>query len=226
MTRLFPDRLLARTGLAVFTALALIAAAVMPARPAERVDLLLVLASDVSRSVDYAKFQLQREGYAAAITDDRVLNAIRSGPLQRIAVAFVEWSGATAQKVVIDWTLIDGKASAQKFADQLIELPRAFADRTAIGARIDFALAQLDRALAKGVTINGLVILSDRPLAWNPEHTNPPGGLDKYYRDHVTGGPGAFVMVAENFGSFRQAIIGKLIAEIAMLDTGRVTVRD
>jgi len=256
MTRLFPDRLLARTGFAVFTAFALIAAAVMPARPAERVDLLLVLASDVSRSVDYAKFQLQREGYAAAITDDRVLNAIRSGPLQRIAVAFVEWSGAAAQKVVIDWTLIDGKASAQKFADQLIELPRAFADRTAIGAGIDFALAQLDRApfessrrtidvsgdgtsnsgtpvdeardraLAKGVTINGLVILSDRPLAWNPEHTNPPGGLDKYYRDHVTGGPGAFVMVAENFGSFRQAIIGKLIAEIAMLDTGRITVRD
>ncbi|MGN6461761.1 MAG: DUF1194 domain-containing protein [Pseudolabrys sp.] len=255
MTRLFaslhPCGLFWRAGSAVLAALALIVIAFTPARAAEKVDLLLVLSSDVSRSVDYAKFQLQREGYAAAITDDRVLNAIRSGPLQRIAVAFVEWSGASAQKVLIDWTLIDGKASAQKFADQLAELPRAFADRTAIGAGIDFSLAQFerapfesarrtidvsgdgtnnagidvdgarDRALAKGVTINGLVILSDRPLAWNPEHTNPPGGLDKYYRDHVIGGPGAFVMVAENFGSFRQAIIGKLIAEIAMLDTGK-----
>jgi len=250
----FLSRLSRRSGFAVVTAFALIA--IVPARAAERVDLLLVLASDVSRSVDYAKFQLQREGYAAAITDDRVLNAIRSGPLQRIAVAFIEWSGATAQKVVIDWTLIDGKASAQKFADQMIELPRSFADRTAIGAGIDFALAQIerapfesgrstidvsgdgtsnagtpvdearDRALAKGVTINGLVILSDRPLAWNPEHTNPPGGLDKYYRDHVIGGPGAFVMVAENFASFRQAIIGKLIAEIAMLDLDEDRSRD
>ncbi len=72
-----------------------------------------------------------------------------------------------------------------------------------------------DEALAKGVTINGLVILSERPLSWNAEHTNPPGGLDKYYRDNVMGGPGAFVMVAEDFNSFGQAIINKMIAEIA-----------
>ncbi len=78
------------------------------------------------------------------------------------------------------------------------------------------ALAR-DEAVAKGVTINGLVILSDRPVPWNPEHTNPPGGLENYYRDNVIGGPGAFVMVAENFESFGQAIIKKLIAEIAAL---------
>jgi len=72
-----------------------------------------------------------------------------------------------------------------------------------------------DEALAKGITINGLVILSERPLAWNPEHTNPPGGLDHYYRQNVVGGPGAFVLVAENFNSFGQALINKLIAEIA-----------
>ena len=78
----------------------------------------------------------------------------------------------------------------------------------------DVAMAR-DEALAKGITINGLVILSDRPLAWNPEHTNPPGGLDNYYRQNVVGGPRAFVMVAQDFNSFGQALINKLIAEVA-----------
>ncbi|MBO0752389.1 MAG: DUF1194 domain-containing protein, partial [Bradyrhizobiaceae bacterium] len=72
-----------------------------------------------------------------------------------------------------------------------------------------------DAAVARGVTINGLVILSERPMSWNADHTNPPGGLDTYYRNNVIGGPGAFVMVAENFNSFGQAILNKLIAEIA-----------
>src|SRR6185295_19556309 len=78
----------------------------VPARAAEQVDLLLVLASDVSRSVDSAKFQLQREGYAAALSNARVVEAIRSGPHGRIAICFVEWAGATSQKVVIDWTIV------------------------------------------------------------------------------------------------------------------------
>ena len=78
----------------------------------------------------------------------------------------------------------------------------------------DVTLAR-DEAVAQGVTINGLVILSDRPMAWNPEHTNPPGGLANYFRNNVIGGPGAFVIVAENFNSFGQAIVKKLIAEIA-----------
>jgi hypothetical protein len=72
-----------------------------------------------------------------------------------------------------------------------------------------------DEVLNKGVTINGLVILSDTPLPWNPEHTNPPGGLDEYYRRNVTGGAGSFVMVADNHNSFGQAIVKKMIAEIA-----------
>jgi Protein of unknown function (DUF1194) len=222
-------------------------------RAAESVDLLLVLASDVSRSVDQPKFLLQREGYAAAISDSHVLDAIRSGPHQRIAVCFVEWSGFGAQKLVIDWSLIDGPAAARKFGDQLLELPRSFADRTSISGGIDFAMAQMeqapftaprrtidvsgdgtnnagrdvkaarDDAVAKGIVINGLVILSDRPVPWNAEHTNPPGGLEKYYQDNVVGGPGAFVLVAENFHSFGRAIIKKLIAEIALAPqpTGR-----
>ena len=78
----------------------------------------------------------------------------------------------------------------------------------------DVRLAR-DEALAQGVTINGLVILSERPMVWNPEHTNPPGGLALYYQTNVVGGPGAFVIVAENFNSFGQAIVKKLIAEIA-----------
>ena len=222
-----------------------ILALVTPSRAEESVDLLLVLASDVSRSVDTRKFQLQREGYAAALSNPRVIDSIRSGPHGRIAICFVEWSGVTSQKVVIDWTIVSDAASARKIGDQLIELPRAFADRTSISAGIEFAMSQLERApfrgvrrtidvsgdgtnnsgrdvtlardeaLAKGVTINGLVILSDSPLPWNPEHTNPPGGLDGYYRNNVIGGAGAFVMVAENHNSFGQAIVKKMIAEIA-----------
>src|SRR6185312_8470412 len=184
-----------------------LSAAVPAVRAAEPVDLLLVLAADVSRSVSHEKFQLQRAGYAAAISDPRVLDAIRSGVNGRIAVLFAEWSGAASQAVVIDWTMIDGAKSAQAFGDQLLELPRSFADRTSISAGIDFAVTQLarapftskrrtidvsgdgtnnagrdvtqarDEALAAGVTINGLVILSEHPMSWNPEHTNPPGGL-------------------------------------------------
>src|SRR4029077_3019716 len=113
---------------------------------AEEVDLLLVLSSDVSRSVDHPKFLLQREGYAAAISDPHVMDAIKSGPQQRIALCFVEWSGFGAQKLVIDWTIIDGPDAARKFGDQLLELPRSFADRTSISGGIEFAAAQLERA--------------------------------------------------------------------------------
>jgi hypothetical protein len=230
---------------AIVGAVALGASAITPARAAEDVDLLLVLAADVSRSVDATKFQLQRDGYAAAITDPRVLDAIRSGTHQRIAVAFVEWSGFSSQKLIIDWSIVRDVTSAQNFAAQIVEAQRPFADRTSISAGIEFAMTQLERApyrcerhtidvsgdgtnnsgpdlrntrdaaVAKGVTINGLVILSETPLAWNADHTNPLGGLENYYRDNVIGGVGAFVMVAKNFESFGNAIIGKLIAEIA-----------
>src|ERR1700680_2313899 len=229
----------------VLVALAALIVAAPLARASEHVDLLLVFASDVSRSVDRVKFKLQRDGYVAALSDQRVLDAINSGRHQRIAICFVEWSGVSAQKLLIDWMVIDGSDSGRKFGDSLLELPRSFEERTSISGAIDFAINLFDQApyqserrtidvsgdgtnnsgrdvtlardaaLAKGITINGLVILSDRPMAWNPEHTNPPGGLEKYYRDNVVGGPGAFVIVAEDFNSFGQAIIKKLIAEIA-----------
>ena len=238
----------------ILALVALVMVSTQPVLAAEHVDLLLVLSSDVSRSVDHPKFLLQREGYAAAISDPVVMEAIKSGPHQRIAVCFVEWSGFGAQKLVIDWTMIDSPGAARKFGDQLLELPRAFADRTSISGGIEFAATQLERApfegsrrtidvsgdgtnnagrdvklardetIAKGIVINGLVILSDRPVPWNAEHTNPPGGLEKYYQDNVIGGPGAFVLVAENFNSFGRAIIKKLIAEIAFLSAAPHTV--
>jgi hypothetical protein len=228
--------------LATVIALLLLAPA---ARAAEKVDLLLVLASDVSRSVDAEKFELQRRGYGHAMSDPRVIEAIRSGTNGRIGVCFLEWSGVMSQKLVIDWTALGSAESARQFGDRILEAPRSFTDRTSISAAIDFAMAQLERApfeaarrtidvsgdgtnnsgrdvtaardeaVAKGVTINGLVILSERPLAWNPEHTNPPGGLENYYRQNVIGGPRAFVLAAQDFNSFGQALINKLIAEVA-----------
>ena len=215
---------------------------------AEQVDLLLVLAADVSRSIDSEKFQLQRDGYAAAITDPRVLEAIKSGRTGRIGLSLVEWSGLSSQRVVIDWTAISDAESAKSFADRLLEAPRSFADRTSISSAIEFAMGHLarapfesarhtidvsgdgtnnsggevtqarDAAVAQGVTINGLVILSETPLAWNPDHTNPAGGLENYYRNNVIGGPGAFVMAAEGFNSFGRAIVKKMIAEVAQAD--------
>jgi Protein of unknown function (DUF1194) len=212
---------------------------------AEEVDLLLVLSSDVSRSIDTPKFKLQRDGYAGAIVNPRVIQAIQSGALGKIAISFVEWSGVGAQRIVIDWTVIRDEATAKDFSAQIVEARRAFADRTSISGGIDIAMAQLarspyqanrhtidvsgdgtnnsgrdvdrarDDALAKGVTINGLVILTELAQAFTGDHTNPPGGLENYYRNNVVGGPGSFVLVAENFNSFGQAILNKLIAEIA-----------
>ena len=238
------SRISRRAAIVLAFASALFAAS--PART-EPVDLLLVLAADVSRSIDSQKFQLQREGYAAALADPRVIDAIQSGRRGRIGVLFLEWSGFGNQKVVIDWTVVDGPKTAQAFGDRLLESPRSFADRTSISGGIDAAVAQLarapfeaqrrtidvsgdgtnnagrdvglarDEALALGISINGLVILSETPLPWNPEHTNPPGGLTKYYRDNVIGGPGSFVLEAKDFNSFGEAIVKKMIAEIADL---------
>src|SRR6516162_1104943 len=125
---------------------ALIPAQMPLARAQEDVDLLLVLAVDVSRSIDQPKFMLQRDGYAAAVSDKGVLDAIKSGPHQKIALNFVEWSGFGAQKLVIDWTVIDGAAAARRFGDQVVEAPRSFADRTSISGGIEFAAAQFERS--------------------------------------------------------------------------------
>jgi len=221
----------------ILALVALVMVSTQPVLAAEHVDLLLVLSSDVSRSVDHPKFLLQREGYAAAISDPVVMEAIKSGPHQRIAVCFVEWSGFGAQKLVIDWTMIDSPGAARKFGDQLLELPRAFADRTSISGGIEFAATQLERAPFEGsrrtIDVSGdgtnnagrdVKLARDETIAKGIVINGPPGGLEKYYQDNVIGGPGAFVLVAENFNSFGRAIIKKLIAEIALLSAAPHTV--
>jgi hypothetical protein len=215
------------------------------ARAAEPVDLLLVLAADVSRSVTEPKFKLQREGAAAAITHPDVLRAITSGPHRRIAVCFVEWATVGMQNIVVEWTAIGDGASARAFGDRLVEAPRSFAGSTSLSSAIDFSMGQLERApfeserhvidisgdgnnnsgrqvtdardeaLAKGITINALVILTPLNESFRPEHTNPAGGLEKYFQDNVIGGPGAFTVVAESHESFGRALTKKLVQEIA-----------
>lgn len=242
--RRFPLRL------ATFTAVLLCLLTGLVRSDDREVDLLLVLAADVSRSVDDAEFRLQRDGYAAALTHPKVLRAMTSGPQGRIAVTYLEWSGDQAQGTVVDWAAIAGAADAEQFAAKLRTAPRLYRDRTAIGAAIEFSIKRIDAspfksqrhvidisgdgtntngtppavardaAVARGVTINAIVILSDVPLAWNPAHTHPPGGLEAYFQDNVIGGPGAFTLTAKGFETFGDSIVSKLAKEIAAAPQG------
>jgi len=214
---------------------------------AQNTDLLLVLAADVSRSIDEGEFELQRKGYAAALTDPRVLAAIRGGTTGTIAVCFVEWSGAGEQMVVADWAVIHDDEDADALAAAILAAPRSFVGRTSISGAIDFAMERFtaakphsnrriidisgdgtnnsgrpvtearDQALAEGVTINGLAIINDRPNPGYAFHTQPPGGLPEWYRQNVIGGPGAFLRVVEDFRSFADAMTNKLVSEIVTL---------
>jgi hypothetical protein len=214
---------------------------------ADTVDVALVLAADVSRSIDAGEFDLQRQGYAAGITSPKVLTAIQAGVHQAIAVCFVEWSGPEEQMVVANWTVIRDDESAAEFAATLLSAPRSFTGRTSISAAIDFALKQFaesgvvaerhvidvsgdgtnnagravtdarDEAVAAGVTINGLAIINDRPAGYFFAHTQPPEGLPAYYRNNVIGGSGAFLQVVQDFSTFGDAITNKLLTEIAAM---------
>ncbi len=242
---------------ALWTMVALLSAAVASpwaARPraADAVDTVLVLAADVSRSINDDEFNLQRHGYAAAITNIQVLEAIAAGERRAIALSFVEWAGDAEQKTVVDWTAIRGRADAAAFAATLLAAPRSFVGRTAIGSAINYAMgvfaksgfdasrhvidvsgdgvnnqgagvtAARDAALAAGTVINGLAIYNKRAAAgggYLALHTNPPGGIAKYYRDNVIGGPGAFVEQIDDFNSFGEAMVRKLLSEIAERST-------
>ena len=206
------------------------------------VDLQLVLAIDVSRSIDPDEAKLQRQGYIKAFRDPDVIAAIETGMLGRIAVGYFEWAGHGHAEIIVNWTLIDSATSAHAFADTLRQDYIMSASRTSISGAIEFAqpwfdkngfdsnrrvvdvsgdgpnnwgelvTTARDRAVAAGITINGLPIL------------DPGGGLysrfnienlDLYYRDCVIGGAGAFLEVATDFNDFARAVRRKLVLEIA-----------
>jgi len=197
-------------------------------------DLQLVLAVDASGSVDQVRFELQKRGYVAAFRHARVLQAIRSGPNRAIAVTMVQWTGPMLQVQVVGWTLIGDEESAAAFSDAIERAPRQlFGGGTSISGAIDYGATLFarssfranrrvidvsgdgsnnrgrpvtlarDEAVAAGIGINGLPILALEP------------DLDRYYYDSVIGGPGAFVIAAKNYETFADAILKKLIIEIA-----------
>jgi hypothetical protein len=226
---------------ALLAALPALAAAKIAHANEEPVDVLLVLAVDVSRSIDEDEAKLQREGFRTAMADPRVVSAIRSGTLGAIAVCYLEWASADYQRIVIPWTRIDGQAAADAWAERLAAAPRVSMNWTSISGAIEASMRALsdapfegtrkvidvsgdgvnnsgapvtllrDMAVEAGITINGLPILNDRsPFGRPPNMT-----LDQYFVDFVIGGPGAFMIPADDFVAFQSAVLRKLIREIS-----------
>jgi len=228
-----------------FILLSLLASALVGAPVAARdapVDLELAMGIDVSGSVDDDEAMLQRQGYIAAFRHPDVIRAIEQGILGKIAVGYYEWAGYGHMRIITDWTLIDGAEAAYAFADSLESNPPRTAFRTAISSAIDFAVTWFDvndfegtrrvvdisgdgannwggpvtmardRAVARGVIINGLPIVNDRP---GPSGRPQLANLDLYYENCVIGGPGAFIVVANSYPEFAEAVRRKLIIEIA-----------
>jgi Protein of unknown function (DUF1194) len=209
------------------------------------VDVALVLLTDVSRSIDDSEFRLEKRGYVAALQDKRVLDAIAGGPAGAIAVAYVEFAGSDEVRTVLDWHTVRTAADAQALADEIGEAPRSAWGRTSISSGIDHSVALLgqaparatrliidvagdgtnnsgrdvraarDDALAKGVIINGIAIINENPANLAYAHVQPPGGLPTWYQANVIGGQGSFVLEVRNFQTFRDAMVRKLLSEIA-----------
>jgi hypothetical protein len=212
-----------------------------PAAAATPVDLTLVLAVDVSLSMAEDEAKFQRHGYAQALRDPQVIDAIHSGKLGKIAITYIEWSSVTDQRVLVDWQVISDKDSAEAFAAALDKAPFKTGTTTSISAGIDFAVKSVanapytgarkvidvsgdgysdygrpirvsrDDAVASGIVINGLPVMNPRP-AWRE---NAPPDLDHYYADNVIGGPGCFYLVVRDIRDFGKAVIRKMILEIA-----------
>ena len=209
----------------------------------EYVDLELVLAVDVSRSMDREEQRLQREGYVASFRDAQVHKAIRSGPNGRIAVTYVEWAGRTIQSVVIPWRILESKEDALAFANQLAARPISRARRTSISATLlksaelikaspfqglrrvidvsgdgannsgDPVVSARDQVVASGIVINGLAIVVSPGVGLYSYFDLPD--LDRYFKDCVVGGPGSFVLSIRKRVEFATAIRQKLLLEIA-----------
>ena len=229
-----------RTSLSLMALAAVLLGPEAPARAQTDVDLKLALMVDASGSVNTYRFELQKRGYVAALRNPRVLGAVMGGRTQSIAISMVQWTGPFLQAVVLPWTVIKDETSISTAASVIESTPRQlFGGGTSISGAIDYAMAMFpqapykaerqvidisgdgsnnggrsvirarDEAVAKDVTINGLPILAVEPY------------LDQYYRDYVIGGPGAFMIVAKDFDSFGDAILKKMIIEIAANDSTR-----
>ncbi len=231
----------------IAAAAALILAAPSTAQDIEidtAVDLALILAVDVSMSIDEGEAGVQRIGYIHALRDERVAKAIQTGPIGRIAIMYMEWSSIYHQRIVVPWRLVSDLESARAFAAELDEMPLKSGSTTSISAGIDYAVKLFDNngyeatrkvidisgdgyndygrppadarddAVAKGVTINGLAIMNKRE-EWKQA---APEDLDQYYRENVIGGPGSFYIAVHSLNDFSQSVLQKLILEIASVE--------
>lgn len=208
---------------------------------AQSVDVELILAVDVSYSMDMDELAVQREGYAQAIQSKEFLQALKVGPNGRIAVTYFEWAASSDQKIIIPWRLIDGPETADAVAAEILKTPIRRASRTSISGAIGFAMPLFDEnpyhgirrvldisgdgpnnnggpvtvardaALEKGVVINGLPIMVKEPSYSTMDIDN----LDYYYEDCVVGGPGSFVIAIKDRDKFKEAIRTKLLMEVA-----------
>ncbi|HSF96777.1 MAG TPA: DUF1194 domain-containing protein [Thermohalobaculum sp.] len=216
---------------------------VAPARAQQpvEVDVELIIAVDVSRSMSPRELEIQRRGYAEALASDEVVGAIRDGPLGQVALAYLEWAGSGLQRVIVDWTLIRDRAGAKAFAARLTTQFDRSMRRTSISGAIAFAAPMFedngfrglrrvidisgdgpnndggpvtlarDAAVAKGIVINGLPLMTREGMGAR-WHLDD---LDRYYVDCVTGGPGAFVIPVLEWDHFPQAVRRKLVLELA-----------
>jgi hypothetical protein len=205
------------------------------------VDVELVLATDISYSMDMDELAIQREGYAQAIVSKEFLQALKALPNGKIAITYFEWAASSDQKIIIPWRLIDGPETADAVASEILKTPIRRASRTSISGAIYFAmplfeqnpyhgirrvidisgdgpnnngapvLGARDEALSKGIVINGLPIMVKEPSYSTMDIDN----LDWYYEDCVIGGPGSFVVSIKDREKFKEAIRTKLLLEVA-----------
>jgi hypothetical protein len=205
------------------------------------VDVELILAVDVSYSMDMDELAIQREGYAQAIVSKEFLQALKTGPNGKISVTYFEWAASTDQKIIIPWRVIDGPETADAVASEIMKTPIRRASRTSISGAINFAMPLFDEnphrglrrvidisgdgpnnngtpvtlardaALEKGIVINGLPIMVKEPSYSTMDIDN----LDFYYEDCVIGGPGSFVVSIKDREKFKEAIRTKLLLEVA-----------
>jgi hypothetical protein len=235
-----------------------IAGAPVASDPVE-VDVSILFARDVSRSMDQDDERLLREGYLAAFRSPEVVTAIQAGTLGRIACAVVQWSGVHQQRLTVPWTIIGDEASASAFGTAIDAQRRTFNLETYITGAIRFCVGELERsravatplfgsllnvsgdgadtyshdylraerdqAIAAGITINGLPVVTGGNWHSNSRQAIPSATLPDYYRDHVIGGPGAFLVEAAGYADIGRAVIRKLVQEIASARTMGATRR-